>query len=110
MTLNPKAFITILKVFSIFILSSHEKKKKMTLKNEQSSQFFVFKGSYLEYIDTFRFYDYLANQDLKFLLENLNLIFKFKALNPGWLNTVLNSLQVPTTRKKNDSKRNNSTN
>ena len=82
----------------------------MALKNEQSSQFFVFKGSYLEYTDTFRFYDYLANQDLKFLLENLYLIFKFKAINTGWLNTTLNCLQVPTTKHKNDSKRNDFTN
>ena len=28
LTLSPKSFITVLKVFSIFILASHEKKKK----------------------------------------------------------------------------------
>jgi hypothetical protein len=51
--LNSKAFISVLRLFSVFILSGHEKKKKMLLRAEQSSSFFVFKGSYLEYLDTF---------------------------------------------------------
>jgi hypothetical protein len=105
--LNPKFFIGILRIFSVFILSGHEKKKKMTLKKEQASYFFIFRGSYLEYLDTFCFYNYVGNQDLKFLLENLYLVFKFKAKDPYTLSTTLNSLQLPTTR---DSKGNDSTN
>jgi hypothetical protein len=79
----------------------------MTLKKEQASYFFIFRGSYLEYLDTFCFYNYVGNQDLKFLLENLYLVFKFKAKDPYTLSTTLNSLQLPTTR---DSKGNDSTN
>ena len=69
----------------------------MVLKKEQSSHFFIFKGSYLEYLDTFCFYRYISNQDLKFLLENLHLVFKFKAKFLETLNTTLNGLQLPTT-------------
>jgi hypothetical protein len=68
----------------------------MILKKEQSSYFFIFKGSYLEYLDTFCFYKYISNQDLKFLLENLHLVFKFKVKQPEVLSTALNSLQLPT--------------
>jgi hypothetical protein len=95
--LNPKDFIGLLRVFSIFILSGHEKKKKMVLKKEQSCYFFIFKGSYLEYLDTFCFYNYISNQDLKFLLENLYLVFKFKGEDSRRLATVLSCLQLPTT-------------
>lgn len=97
LTLTPKAFVCVLRTFSIFILSGHEKKRKLVLKKEQSSHFFIFKGSYLEYLDTFCFYNYVGNQDLKFLFENLHLVFKFKARTPRQLNTALNSLQLPTT-------------
>jgi hypothetical protein len=92
-----------LRLFSVFILSGHEKKKKMGLKKEQSCYFFIFKGSYLEYLDTFCFYTYVGNQDLKFLLENLHLVFKFKGGQPTRLATTLSCLQLPTTY---DSKRN----
>jgi hypothetical protein len=105
--LNSKAFIGILRVFSIFILGGHEKKKQLVLKKEQSSYFFLFSGSYLEYLDTFCFYSYIGNPDLKFLLENLHLIFKFKSQNMRFLSTTLNSLQLPIT---NDSKGNDFTN
>ena len=105
--LNLKAFIGLLRVFSVFILSGHEKKKKMVLKKEQSGYFFLFKGSYLEYLDTFCFYNYISNPDLKFLLENLHLAFKFKGSLPLTLSTSLNCLQLPTL---NDSKRNDFTN
>lgn len=105
--LNPKAFIGVLRVFSIFILAAHEKKTRMVIKQEQSSYFCVFKGTYLEYLDTFCFYNYVGNQDLKFLLENLYLVFKFKSRCSSQLQTVLNSLQLPTI---NDSKGNNFTN
>jgi hypothetical protein len=103
--LNARAFIGILRVFSIFILAEHEKKKQLVLKKEQSSYFFLFSRSYLEYLDTFCFYSYIGNPDLKFLLENLNLIFKFKSQNLRFLSTTLNTLQLPIT---NDSKGNNS--
>jgi hypothetical protein len=102
--LNLKAFIGVLRVFSIFILSGHEKKKQLLLKAEQSSYFCIFKGSYLEYLDTFCFYNYIGNQDLKFLLENLCVVFKFKSKQASQLNTILGCLQLPTT---NDSKGNN---
>lgn len=95
--MNSKAFINVLRVFSIFILSGHEKKKKMVLKREQSSYFFIFKGTYLESSDTLYFYNYLGNQDLKFLFENLHLVFKFKVFHLNRLNTALNCLQIPTT-------------
>jgi hypothetical protein len=103
--LSLKALIKVLRTFSVFILSSHEKKKHMVLKQEQSSYFFVFKGSYLEYLDTFCFYSYISNQDLKFLLENLYLVFKFKTRLPGSLKTLLNCLQLPVSygSKRNDS-------
>jgi hypothetical protein len=94
--LNRKGFIALLRVFSIFILSGHEKKRKMVLKKEQSSYFFIFKGSYLEYLDTFYFYNYISNQDLKFFLENLHLVFKFKSKHRSRLKTELNCLQFPT--------------
>jgi hypothetical protein len=97
--LNPKAFIGVLRVFSIFILSGHEKKKTLVLKKEQSSYFFIFKGSYLEYLDTFCFYNYVSRQDLKFLLENLHLVFKFKATHSSRLRTTLNCLQLPVGKK-----------
>jgi hypothetical protein len=97
--LNPKAFIGVLRVFSIFILSGHEKKKTLVLKKEQSSYFFIFKGSYLEYLDTFCFYNYVSRQDLKFLLENLHLVFKFKATHSSRLRTTLNCLQLPIGKK-----------
>ena len=96
-----------MRVFSVFILSGHEKKKQMLLKSEQSGYFCLFKGSYLEYLDTFCFYNYISNPDLKFLLENLHLVFKFKRSSNLTLSTALNCLQLPTT---NDSKRNDFTN
>jgi hypothetical protein len=102
--LNPKAFIGVLRVFSIFILAEHEKKQRLILKKEQSSYICLFTGTYLEYIDTFCFYNYIGNQDLKFLLENLYLVFKFKSRHPAGVRTLLNCLQFPIT---NDSKRNN---
>ena len=92
--------MSILRVFSIFILAEHQKKKKMVLKKEQSSYFFIFEGSYLEYLDNFCFYNYISNQGLKFLLENLHLVFKFKIKGLKILNTTLNSLQLPTTYDK----------
>jgi hypothetical protein len=97
LSLNMRAFVGVLRVFAVFILASHEKKTCMVLKQEQSRYFFTFKGSYLEYLDTFCFYNYVGNQDLKFLLENLYLVFKFEPTRLGQLNTTLNSLQVPTT-------------
>jgi hypothetical protein len=100
--LNTKAFVSIMRVFAVFILAEHEKKKKMILKKEQSSYFFMFNGSYLEYLDTFYFYNCVSNQDIKFLFENLHLVFKFKANKSEVLNTALNSLQLPTSY---DSKR-----
>jgi hypothetical protein len=105
--LNPKAFISILRVFSIFILAGHEKKTRLGIKQEQGNYFCLFSGTYLEYLDTFCFYGYIGNQDLKFLLENLCLVFKFKSTRPAQLATTLSSLQLPTT---NDSKRNDFTN
>jgi hypothetical protein len=101
--LNPRAFIGILRVFSIFIVAGHEKKTRMIIKQEQGSYFCLFKGTYLEYLDTFCFYNYIGNQDLKFLLENLYLVFKFKSTYPAQLCTALSSLQLPT---RNDSKGN----
>jgi hypothetical protein len=101
--LNLKAFVSILRIFSIFILAGHETKTRLVVKQEQSSYFCIFKGTYLEYLDTFCFYNYIGNQDLKFLLENLCLVFKFKSRSPAHLQTILNSLQLPTT---NDSKGN----
>jgi hypothetical protein len=97
LSLNMRAFVGVLRIFAVFILASHEKKTLMVLKQEQSRYFFTFKGSYLEYLDTFCFYNYVGNQDLKFLLENLYLVFKFEPTRLGQLNTTLNSLQVPTT-------------
>jgi hypothetical protein len=97
--LNTKAFIGVLRVFSIFILSGHEKRKTLVLKKEQSSYFFIFKGSYLEYLDTFCFYNHVSKQDLKFLLENLHLVFKFKGTQPARLRTALNCLQLPVRKK-----------
>jgi hypothetical protein len=96
--MNPKAFIGILRVFSIFVLSEHEKKVKLGFRREQSSYFFIFKGSYLECSDTLYFYNFVGNQDLKFLFENLYLVFKFKTIRLSTLNSVLNSLQLPTTK------------
>jgi hypothetical protein len=104
--LQQRAFISLLRVFSIFVLAGHGK-NILALKKEKSSFFFIFKGSYLECPDTLHFYNYINNLDLKFLLENLHLIFKFKVSHPGRLSTGLNCLQLPTTH---DTKGNNSTN
>ena len=84
-------------------MAGHEKKTRMVVKQEQGSYFCLFRGTYLEYLDTFCFYGYIGNQDLRFLLENLCLVFKFKSRYPAQLRTALNSLQLPTT---NDSKGN----
>jgi hypothetical protein len=101
--LKRAAFVNLLRIFSVFILASHEKRARLILKQEQSSYFCIFKGTYLAYLDTFCFYNYIGNQDLKFLLENLYLVFKFKSKTPEQLKTALSSLQLPIT---NDTKRN----
>jgi hypothetical protein len=101
--LNPVAFVGVLRVFSVFILAGHDQKTRLVIKQEQGSYFCLFKGTYLEYLDTFCFYNYIGNQDLKFLLENLYLVFKFKSTSSAQLRTTLSSLQLPTS---NDTKGN----
>ena len=100
--INQRLFISTLRVFSILILAAHEK-FFLVLRQDQGSYFFVFKGTYLEYFDTFYLYSYIGTQDVKFLFENIYLIFKFKTARPSALNTALNSVQIPTTH---DPKRN----
>jgi hypothetical protein len=95
-SLNLKKLTPFLKTFSIFILSNQRKNKTFLLKKETSGFFFYFSGSFLEYIETFKFYDFVTAQDLSFLLENLFIVFKFFCLEKSnAIKTLLNMNQIP---------------
>lgn len=95
LTVTRKNFISLLKTFSLFILSKQEKKKKLVLKKETFGFFFIFNKTYLEYLETFNFYNFLTIVDLSFLFEHLTLIFKFKYDCKLKLKLFLNSFQIP---------------
>jgi hypothetical protein len=95
-TLKFKDFVKITKTLAIFIFSNQENKNRLQLKSETSGFFFFFDKTYLEYMETFRFYDFLSSNNLTFLLENIFLIFKFYSKQTKLLlKTFLNSYQIP---------------
>jgi hypothetical protein len=95
-SLNLKGLLPFLKTFSIFILSNQRKNYPFFLKEETSGYFFYFSGSFLEYTETFRFYEFVTSQDISFLLENLFIVFKFFC-RPGSssVKTFLSANQIP---------------
>jgi hypothetical protein len=97
-SLNLRHLMPFLKTFSVFILSNHRKNKTFKLKKETSGFFFYFSGSFLEYVETFKFYDFVTAQELSFLLENLFIVFKFFCYKKNnIIKTLLNLNQVPAT-------------
>lgn len=94
-SLNIASVIDLLQAFSIHILSNAEKGKKLIMKTDNISCFFIYKDTYLDFLDTYKIFNFITNSDLNFLIENLFFIFKFKTTFLKKLCFFLNSFQIP---------------